>query len=204
MKDADAFLSGRETPKPPRLPSVPFGSPLPGKLRPIRVQAVRVYYESVDEFRKPYPEWEGFERALALEHALLIMFLSDLPTEDMRMRLLKIFSDSLGKKLGRARKAQTQKAYCFHGYNMKRLWERELLEVWNLHFSLRRKGDAESELRKRGLPNDRVRAVTRPNSTPASFLAEVYAQRAEIRVGTARNTLRNYLKFIGSSFLPQH
>ena len=204
-RSASDLAAGRlRFPEPP--PSVP-GPPLsklPQTVSKAYVEAVRTYYESIAVFGKPYPGWQEFERRLACEYALLVRLLSGIPLENLRVRLLKIFAESLnlGKRRGRPRKAQKDLRYLSHGNSMEQLWQRELKMIWQLKISVEKLGkDARTELAKRHVSQELIQLVTVPSATAESSLARLFAarSRSRISVGTARNAIRKYEAFTGKA-----
>lgn len=157
-------------------------------------QALTLYCMAINLKAEPWPEWKDFERGLAYQFAALLISLRRLPREAPRRKLLDLFLESLNleNKLGRARKAREHlKDHC-HGAAMTKLWQEELQPAWNMKTSPNiAAAEIRSRLRK-AFGEDVVCAVLSRKATPESSLAAVYARRANLSKGRARNALREY------------
>ncbi len=186
-------------PPPLPLPSLAFGA-----LGKAFIGATQIYFDALLWHRVVPAGWTDFERTLAFNFTYLIFALASYPREAPRRDLILSFLRSLSLRTwrGRPRRAREKLQVYLHGEMMKRLWDSEVYPAWNMKISLENQGqDPEARLRRTGFSDDVIRVVLSAKSFEAS-VARVYANRANMALGTARNALRDYLKMKGMRLTP--
>jgi hypothetical protein len=153
--------------------------------------AIEAYLHALSPSGELRPGWEPFERALAVEYAILMIAIRALPTDQVREEFLKTFLEglNLANKRGSRRKERTQLAYMIRGAEMHELWRREVEEPWN------RRTELDNARIAKHYKDDVVNAILGHKATKESVIAEVYAVRSRdprISPRTARNALAKY------------